>query len=145
MELVRRHARGSEPAARRVRFQRRVALALLCVNFPVSAFYAYSAIVVFTRYTLVVVNDSDQPVESFVVTGPDVDIELGPIPAGGRTQRHLRFGGDGKLAFEMTQQQSRFGGELEGYVTPNFRSRKTVKIKQGGFIRSEGGDVPPRE
>jgi len=78
------HADGDRAARRRLRFQGIFALALLLINFPAAAFYTLSAIDVETRYTVCVHNGSDRPIESLVVTGPGVRVELGPIGPGRR-------------------------------------------------------------
>jgi hypothetical protein len=105
---------------------------LLLANFPAATFFTLSAIDVSTRYTVRVHNDTDQPIGSLVVTGPGVRIELGPVPPGQHTRRHLHFRGDGPLAFSAQQQELQFGGQLEGYVTGGLGGDKSIRVKQGG-------------
>jgi hypothetical protein len=106
---------------------------LLLTNFPAAAFYTLSAIDVATRYTVRVHNDSDRPIESLVVTGPGVRVELGPIAPGQQARRHIRFRGDGTLDFSARQQQLQFSGQLEGYVTGGMGGDKSIRIGQRGF------------
>ena len=105
---------------------------LLLVNFPAAAFFTLSAIDVSTRYTVRVHNDSDRPIESLVVTGPGVRLELGPIAPGQHTRRHIHFSGDGTLGFSARQQELQFGGQLEGYVTGGMGGDKSIRVRQRG-------------
>ena len=105
---------------------------LLLANFPAAAFFTLSAIDVSTRYTVRVHNASDRPIESLVVTGPGVRVELGPIAPGQRTRRHIHFRGDGPLDFSARQQELQFGGQLEGYVTHGWGGDKSIRIRQRG-------------
>jgi hypothetical protein len=105
---------------------------LLLVNFPAAAFFTLSAIDVSTRYTVRVHNDSDRPIESLVVTGPGVRLELGPIAPGQRTRRHIHFCGDGRLDFSARQQELQFGGQLDGYVTGGLGGDKSIRVRQRG-------------
>lgn len=105
---------------------------LLLANFPAAAFFTLSAIDVSTRYTVRVLNDSDRPIESLVVTGPGIRVELGPIAPGQRTRQHIHFRGDGALDFSARQQELQFSGQLEGYVTSGLGGYKSIRIKQKG-------------
>ncbi len=105
---------------------------LLLINFPAAVFYMLSAINITTRYTVRVHNDSDRPIESLVVTGPGVRVELGPIAPGQQAQRHVHFRGDGTLDFSARQQEILFSGQLEGYVTGGLGGNRTIRVKQRG-------------
>lgn len=105
---------------------------LLLMNVPVAAFFTVSAIDVATRYTVTVYNESEQSIESLVVTGPGVHIELGPIAPGQKARRYFHFEGDGKLIFNARQQEAQFSGELESYVTGGGGGTKSIRIKQKG-------------
>lgn len=108
---------------------------LLIVNFPVAAIYASSAIDILTRYTVRVYNDSSQAIESFVILGPNIQTEIGPIPAGKKAVQHNYPKGDGCLRFTARQGQSCFDGELEGYVTGNSSGDKTVRVSSKGIYK----------
>ncbi len=105
---------------------------LLIANFPVAAFYASSAIDISTRYTVRVYNDSNHPIESFMILGPGVQTEIGPIPSGQKVVRHYYPTTDGYLRFTARQQKQNFDGELEGYVTGSSEGDKTVRIREKG-------------
>jgi hypothetical protein len=113
---------------------------LLLVNFPAAAFFALSAIDVETRYKVRVSNDSNRPIESLIVAGPGVRVELGPIAPGQLTRRNIHFDGDGTLDFLARQQQTQFGGQLEGYVTGGWNGDKTIRVRQGGTFDIESND-----
>ena len=110
---------------------------LLLINFPAAAFFTHSAIAVSTRYTIRVYNDSDQPIESLVVTGPGVHLELGPINPGQRTRRHIYFRGDGALEFLARQQELMFSGQLEGYVTSGLGGDRSIRVRQRGVYEMQ--------
>ena len=101
---------------------------LLLVNFPAAAIFTLSAINVVTRYTVRVLNESGNAIESFVVTGPGVRVELGPVAPGHRVKRHLGFSGDGSLEFTARQGQSNFRGVLDGYVTGGLGGDTTIRV-----------------
>jgi hypothetical protein len=105
---------------------------LLLFNFPAAAFYALSGFALITQYVVTVVNESDATIDDFVVDGPGVQVELGPIQVGESKQCRVFFDADGTLMFNARQQQLRFDGEIEGYVTGNLGGMATVRIKPGG-------------
>ena len=93
--------------------------------------FVLAAIDIETRFTVIVVNDSDRAIESFVITGPGVRAEMGPIPSGDQARTYLRFHGDGSLDFLARQQKSELSGRLEEYVTSGLRGSKTIRVKPG--------------
>ena len=102
---------------------------LLLINFPAATFYTLSVIDVQTRYTIHVRNESDRPIESLIVTGGGVSVELGPVDSGQHLQKHIHFTHDGALNFAAHQQELRFTGQVEGYVTRNCGGDKTIVVK----------------
>jgi hypothetical protein len=112
------------------RWRRQVAAAgcLLFLNFPAAAFYVYSADDVMTRTTVDVFNDSPSVIESFVLEGPGVHTEVGPLAAGQHIRRHLRFRGLGTLSFVANEQGIEFRGVIEGYVCYNIGGRATIRV-----------------
>jgi hypothetical protein len=109
-------------------FQVMVVGAILLLNFPAATIFTVSAINLVTRYTIHVSNQSGTSIESFVVTGPGVLVELGPIASGQRVQHHLQFAGDGSLDFTARQGQSEFSDQLEGYVTGGWGGDTTIRV-----------------
>ncbi len=106
--------------------------ALLIANFPAAIFYISSAIDISTRYTVRVYNDSDHPIESFMILGPGIETEIGPISSGQKAIQHNHPTTDGSLRFSARQHGLNFDGELEGYVTGGLGGDKTVRIKENG-------------
>jgi hypothetical protein len=102
------------PASRKRRGEVLTAF-LLIANFPAAALCVYSAQEVRTRYTVEVFNETNLPISSFVLIGPGVAIELGPIGPGEHAQRHLHFKGVGELGF-AAKQRTEFAGTIDGYV-----------------------------
>jgi len=72
---------------------------LLLVNFPAAALYGLSVIGLMTQYTVRVINESGTTIDSFVLIGPHVHVDVGPIPMGDVKSRSLAFNGDGTLDF----------------------------------------------
>jgi hypothetical protein len=116
---------------------RKLAWTVLVVNFPAACFFAWSAIEVATRYTLAIVNEQAMRIDSFIVSAPGVKVDLGPIPANGRRQKHLHFPGEGSLSFATQVGQTRTNGVIDEYVTRNLGSASTVRFKAGGSIEVE--------
>ncbi|MFN4874567.1 MAG: hypothetical protein ACK5JP_12215 [Akkermansiaceae bacterium] len=107
---------------------------LLFANFPLAAVYTASAIDISTRFTVRVYNDSYLPIESFVILGPGIQTEIGPIAPGKKAVQHNYPTTDGSLRFTAQQQKINFEGELEGYVTNGIGGDKTVRIKENGYL-----------
>ena len=112
------------------RWRRQVAAAgcLLLVNFPAAIFYVYSADDVLTRTTVDVINDSPSAIESFVLEGPGVQQEVGPLAAGQQIRRHLHFRGSGTLSFVAKEQGIEFRGVIEGYVCYDVGRQATMRV-----------------
>ena len=105
---------------------------LLIVNFPAGALFTFSAISIYSRYTVEVVNQSGKPIDSFLISGGGVYEELGVIPAGKMAKWHFYVQTAGSLIFSARQQSMEFGGQIEGYVSEHMRGHKTISIKPEG-------------
>ena len=111
-----------------------VVAAILLVNFPAAVFYARSAVSIFTRYNVTVINASDIPVESFVVLAPGVNLEMGPIEPKGTVKNYHHPQGDGEMTYVLTQGGTEHQGMLEGYVTGNMNGDITVTVRGDGVV-----------
>lgn len=122
------------PSASRTKLARKTVLAaaLLLVNFPAAAFYAWSAIDHMPETMVRIVNSSDQDLDSFALHGPGVEIDARPIRAGSSSRKFLDFTGNGTLEFVARQQELRFNGQLLPQVTNRFGGSVTVMVKPGG-------------
>lgn len=107
---------------------------LLIANFPLAVFYTTSAYDISTRYTIRVHNESNDSIESFVILGPGIKTEMGPISSGHKAVRHYYPTTDGSLRFAARQNGLSFDGELEGYVTRSWAGDKTVRVRENGSI-----------
>jgi vacuolar-type H+-ATPase subunit I/STV1 len=105
---------------------------LLFANFPLAAVYIASAIDISTRFTVRVYNESDHPIESFIILGPGIQTEIGPIPSGKKAIQHNYPTTDGSLRFTARHQQLNYDGELEGYVCNGWDGDKTVRVSGKG-------------
>ena len=116
---------------------------LLLVNFPAAAVYGVSAIDVMGRETVRIINDSGARIDNVVLLGPGVKNAVGPIPAGGRVRRYLRFAGDGTLEFSARQNEVAMQGELEDYVTGGWGGDVTLHLlPDGKFEVRDNGNTP---
>jgi hypothetical protein len=116
---------------------RKLAWVLLTANFPAALLITLSSIDVETRYTVTVINESSAPIRSFLVSGPGVRAEMGPISPNGKAKEHLRFSGDGSLEFAAHLVESKTNGVIEDYVTGGLGGRNIVRVKPGGNIEVE--------
>jgi hypothetical protein len=117
--------------------------ALLFLNFPLAIIYVSWSIDLMGQYLIRVVNESEATVESFVLKGPGVEVELGPLPPRTAKRRYLDFTGDGTLSFTARQGQLQFDGEVEGYVTGGFGSEATVHVQPAGqFVVQQERSTP---
>lgn len=98
------------------------------------------AIHIETQYTVIVLNDSDQAIESFVLSGPAVQVELGPIAARRKVRRRFRFSQDGELIFYARQDGVPFNGVVDRYVTNDMGGRTIVRVKgKGVYVVEQKG------
>ncbi|WP_339747674.1 hypothetical protein [uncultured Rubinisphaera sp.] len=125
-------SRALQISSRTLLLQAVVVGSLLLANFPLAGYFALSAVAVSMQYTVRVFNKSDQTIDCFIVTGPGVQVELGPIASGQHTRRDLLIQTDGTLEFTARQQELEFKGQLEGYVTGGMGGFKDIRVKEGG-------------
>ena len=102
---------------------------LLLVNYLAATLFVMSAVDLMAQCTLHVANESTSTIESFVLIGPGVRVEAGPIQPGGSTSRTLDFQGDGMLKFAAKQQNVSFDGLLVDYVTSGMGGEIVVRVK----------------
>ncbi len=107
---------------------------LLLVNFPAAYFCMGTAARIQQQYTVIATNDSSVRVERFLVSGPGVKVDLGPIKPGHTVKRHLDFRGAGPLSCSAVHEGISSVAELEERVDNNFRSFKRIQIAQNGVL-----------
>lgn len=128
-----RHLSRQRPAAPRDWFLPGLAAVTLLLNIPVAALYLSAAVTILTRYTVEVQNHTTQPVDSFLVSGAGLSgVELGPVPGGQGTRRHLRFDSQGKLTFMARQGVQEHQGVLEASASPDSGGGKIAILQANG-------------
>ena len=78
-----------------------------------------------------VANHSGQTIESCILKGPGVKVELGPIPSGSERLAYLSFRGDGMLSFSAREADVSFDGEFSEYVTGGIGGEMTLELLPG--------------
>lgn len=129
--------RRRELPRRRLRRQSVVTLVILLLNFPAAAAFTYAAILIETRYVVTVSNRSSSDVESFLIDGGGVHVELGSLRPGQTRSRGFYIQHDDRLSFSGSRSGVAFGGTLDGYVTNNVGGHKSVIISSDGSVRVE--------
>jgi hypothetical protein len=90
---------------------------LLLSNFPIAILCAWTALSIDGAYLVTVVNTSGSPLDSFVLSGPGLSVELGPLAPGDRARHLCRLNGDGGIDFSATLRgNAAFTGTVDGYV-----------------------------
>ena len=106
---------------------------LLLLNFPVATLCTWSAIDVFTRIEVVVVNTSGETLRNVKLTCAELVIELPDLPPGRGVARVVRPRGDGDLRLDYTAAGPVVWGTiLIGYVSNN----------SGGYVQATVGPGP---
>jgi hypothetical protein len=139
-KYVARESRVERPRRVPLGHQAMLVAGLLVANFPVAAFYAGSAIDLMSRFMVQIINESGNTIDSFVLIGPGVNVEAGPISPADRAQCSLEFLGDGKLDFAAIQRDYQFNGRLADYVTVGWGTEITVRVKPEGKFEVTGNN-----
>jgi len=108
---------------------------LLLVNFPVAAAIVLIVIHFETTFFVTVTNSSSEVVDSFKLTAPGVNVELGPLQAGRKKKTSFQIEGDGVLRFTALQSGRNIEGTVEDYVTNGLGGNKVVELNSGGNFR----------
>lgn len=111
---------------------------LLLSNFPVAGCILVAAKAIETCYTVIVRNDSRQPLDGVRVFGGGSEASFGSIAPGGSARRSLWFRGEGVLEFRAVSDAAIHEKTIEGYVTGGMGGRATVTINPGGTITVTG-------
>ena len=129
-----RDGRGNR---RRVLCESLLVTLLLLSHFPAAAYIVSVLSWIEFSYLVSVVNTSGVAVDSFVLTGPGMRVELGPIPPGGRVHHDCRFRGDGALGFTMSQRGAmQTVEEIDGYVTGGLNGDVQITVTAPGTTLS---------
>ena len=108
--------------------------ALLLSNFAVAGCITVTAIVIETRYTVIVHNASEQPLSGVRVFGGGCEVDFGTIPPDGVVRRSSWIQHDGELEFRALRGATTYKKTIDGYVTGNMGGNLTVTINPDDTI-----------
>jgi hypothetical protein len=111
--------------------------ALLLANPPVAAGVAFAAISIDTLYTVVVHNNTPQPLVNARVFGGNCDESLGTIAPGGKARHSFWIECEGELKFSAASGSTAYGGIIDGYVTGNVSGHTIVTVNADGTLAVE--------
>ena len=129
--------RSKAIARRRLVCQAIAVLGLFLANFLAAGGAAFAAIVIDTRYTVSVTNQTNVPLESARIEGGGVDIPLGIIAPGATVKRSFRIEHDGKLVLKGAQGTKILEATIDGYVTNSLGGDKIVIIESNGTVNTK--------
>lgn len=127
------HVKTPAPAGRSGRASL-TAAALLLINFPVAAALVFAANDLETRYWVTVENDSTEPIDSFVLHGGGVRVDVGAIPAGANKRVSFHVRREGELLFEANTGRGKLEGVVDGYATRDLGAEKLIVIGPHGRV-----------
>jgi hypothetical protein len=105
IRYYRRQADSADaPAAAMIRRNTRRAAAVLIVNLPAAAVFAFIGILQVGRVTVTatIQNAGPATVDSFLLATPDGEFELGPLRPGQKAHRDIDASGGGNVSYKMT-------------------------------------------
>ena len=115
---------------------------LLLLNFPVAGCIIVAAIARETRYTVVVHNTLQQPLDGVRVFGGGCEVAFGTVSPGDVVQRSFWIQQDGKLEFRAVSVATTYAQTIDGYVTHNMGGHTTVTFKPDGTLSVCNGSNP---
>jgi len=116
--------------------------ALLLANFPAGVSVVMGAILIETRYTVTLTNQSDVPLKSAEVCGGGVDVRFGDVAPGATVVRSFWIKADGELVLTAIHGSNKVETTVEGYVTNGMGGDKIVVLDANGSVNIK--DKHPR-
>jgi hypothetical protein len=107
---------------------------LLLSNFPIALGIIVAVYALETRYTVVVYNTSQRPLENVSVVGGGCDCSLGTIPPGSNASGSVWPKHDGQLELHTVSGTTTHSEIIEGYVTNNMGGQAVVTFNPDGTI-----------
>jgi hypothetical protein len=107
---------------------------LLLSNFPVAGGIMAAAIAIETRYTVIVRNASQQPLDGVRVFGGGCEADFGTIPPGSVARRSFWIQQDGELEFRAVSGATKYAKTIDNYVTNSGGGHTRVTINSDGTI-----------
>ena len=123
-------ARRCERSVRQaVRRRSILVLFLIATNFPAAFVCSQIGFSRMMSHRFTILNDGREPIRSFVLIGPGVRSDVGPIAPGDTVHARFRTTSDGPLTFELTAHDgSQTSGTLDEYVSNVGAERRAVTI-----------------
>ena len=112
-------------------------LFLVICNFVAAGACVVAAVVIQTRYTITVMNQSDQPLQDVRVFGGGVHAYLGDIPPGGTASDAFWIGSDGELVLTATHGSDNIDTIVDDYVTNGSGRDLHVTLDQAGTVTAD--------
>ena len=121
---------------RRLAWQATAVVVLFLANFIVAGAAVSWAMVIDSRYTVFVANQSDAPLESVRIEGGGVDISLGTVEPGKIVKRSFWIRHEGKLVLTGIHGTERIEATVDGYVSNSLGGDKAVVLGENGVVSS---------
>jgi len=131
---LRRSWRSQAVPRRRLVWQTVAVLALFLVNFVAAGAAVLGAMVIESKYTVAVTNQSAEPFRSARIEGGGVAIELGVIAPGKTIKRSFWIEQDGELVLRAKQGTAELEATIDGYVTNSLGGNKVVVLEADGTV-----------
>jgi hypothetical protein len=107
---------------------------LLFSNFPVAGGIIVAVIALGTRYTVVVHNTLQQPLEDVRVFGGGCEVAFGTLSPGGVVRHSFWIRHDGTLEFHAVGGSTTYAQTIDGYVTNGMGGHTTIVFKPDGRL-----------
>lgn len=107
---------------------------LLVINFPVAGVILNRVVVIKTRYTVQIRNDSSQPLHEVRVYGGGVEERFGTVGTAAAQRRDFWIQQDGELMLEMKLGPTLVQTNIDGYVTQNLGGDVRVTVNADSSI-----------
>lgn len=114
-----------------------VCAVLLFSNFVVAGGIVAAAAFLGPLYTVIVHNETAQPLDSVRVVGGGRDVSFGSVEAGGSARRSFWIRQDGELEFRAWTGSTSDTLTIDGYVTQDMGGHKTVTVRSDGTVSAE--------
>ena len=109
-------------------------LGLYGVSVVVAAGAAIGGVMLISRYTVVVANQSHTPLQSVRIEGGGVGVDLGDVPPGGTVRESFWIEHDGELVLTGRHGPNDVTAIVDGYVTNGIGAHREVVLDADGVI-----------
>ncbi|MEI6127590.1 MAG: hypothetical protein WCQ99_13680 [Pseudomonadota bacterium] len=116
---------------RQARRQGLVSGAILLLNFLIASGLFFLAFRIVGQYCLTIENESDERLESIIISSPDIKHEYGPLAPGKKKQLFLKIQRNGRIAFQARQGGKIFQSVLESRACSGMGVSRRLVIKPG--------------